>query len=111
MSAKPDYSGLTEKQRSLLEFIHISYQNEGVSPSFEEMMDRMGLKSKSGVHRLITALVERGKIKRLRHRARSIEIVYYRTERLPDHIRAVLAGCNLSEGTQSELLRIAKVIS
>lgn len=66
---------LTEKQKELLLLIHERMQNSGVPPSFDEMKDALDLKSKSGIHRLITALVERGFIRRLPHRARAIEVI------------------------------------
>lgn len=66
---------LTQKQKELLLFIHDRMQAEGVPPSFDEMKDALDLKSKSGIHRLITALVERGFIRRLPHRARAIEVI------------------------------------
>ena len=66
---------LTRKQRDLLEFIHKRLQKDGVPPSFDEMKEALDLRSKSGIHRLITALEERGFIRRLAHRARAIEIV------------------------------------
>ncbi|MFV0360144.1 transcriptional repressor LexA [Tropicimonas sp.] len=66
---------LTKKQLDLLEFIHTRVQRDGVPPSFDEMKDALDLRSKSGIHRLITALEERGFIRRLAHRARAIEIV------------------------------------
>ncbi|MEM7318448.1 MAG: transcriptional repressor LexA, partial [Pseudomonadota bacterium] len=66
---------LTKKQLDLLEFIHRRLQSDGVPPSFDEMKDALDLRSKSGIHRLITALEERGFIRRLAHRARAIEIV------------------------------------
>lgn len=66
---------LTTKQRDLLVFIHSSLQETGVSPSFEEMREAIGLKSKSGVHRLVQALEERGFIRRLKSRARALEII------------------------------------
>ena len=66
---------LTRKQLDLLEFIHKRMQRDGVPPSFDEMKDALDLRSKSGIHRLITALEERGFIRRLAHRARAIEIV------------------------------------
>ena len=71
---------LTEKQKELLLFIHSRMQELGVPPSFDEMKDALDLKSKSGIHRLITALVERGFIRRLPHRARAIEVI-----RLPEN--------------------------
>ncbi|MCF6320462.1 MAG: transcriptional repressor LexA [Rhizobiaceae bacterium] len=70
---------LTRKQRELLLFINDRLQQEGVPPSFDEMKDALELKSKSGIHRLITALEERGFIRRLPNRARALEII-----RLPD---------------------------
>ena len=70
---------LTKKQLDLLEFIHKRVQRDGVPPSFDEMKEALDLRSKSGIHRLITALEERGFIRRLAHRARAIEVV-----RLPD---------------------------
>jgi repressor LexA len=66
---------LTRKQRDLLDFIHRRVQRDGVPPSFDEMKEALDLRSKSGIHRLITALEERGFIRRLAHRARAIEIV------------------------------------
>ncbi|NOX73347.1 MAG: transcriptional repressor LexA [Alphaproteobacteria bacterium] len=75
---------LTRKQLDLLEFIHKRMQRDGVPPSFDEMKDALDLRSKSGIHRLITALEERGFIHRLAHRARAIEIV-----KLPDSLADV----------------------
>lgn len=66
---------LTKKQKDLLIFIHTRLQETGVSPSFEEMKEALDLKSKSGIHRLITALEERGFIRRLAHKARALEVV------------------------------------
>ena len=66
---------LTAKQRELLQFIHDRLQESGVSPSFDEMREALDLKSKSGVHRLISALEERRFIRRLPNRARALEIV------------------------------------
>ncbi|HEY1245833.1 MAG TPA: transcriptional repressor LexA [Hyphomicrobiaceae bacterium] len=66
---------LTTKQKELLAFIHERLQETGVPPSFEEMKEALDLQSKSGVHRLIMALEERGFIRRLPHRARAIEVI------------------------------------
>lgn len=66
---------LTRKQLELLDLIRTRMEVDGVPPSFDEMKDALDLKSKSGIHRLITALEERGFIRRLAHRARAIEIV------------------------------------
>jgi repressor LexA len=66
---------LTRKQLELLDFIKTRTERDGVPPSFDEMKEALDLRSKSGIHRLITALEERGFIRRLAHRARAIEIV------------------------------------
>ncbi len=73
---------LTKKQLDLLGFIHKRVQRDGVPPSFDEMKEALDLRSKSGIHRLITALEERGFIRRLAHRARAIEVV-----RLPESLQ------------------------
>jgi len=65
---------LTTKQRQLLDFIEKRLETDGVSPSFDEMKEALGLKSKSGVHRLVKALEERGFIRRLPNRARALEV-------------------------------------
>ena len=78
---------LTEKQKELLLFIHGRMQERGVPPSFDEMKDALDLRSKSGIHRLITALVERGFIRRLPHRARAIEVI-----KLPENQGLIRAG-------------------
>ncbi len=66
---------LTSKQQELLSFIHQRLEEGGVSPSFEEMKDALELRSKSGIHRLISALEERGFLRRLPNRARALEVV------------------------------------
>jgi repressor LexA len=66
---------LTRKQHELLMFIHERLKETGVSPSFDEMKEALDLASKSGIHRLITALEERGFLRRLPHRARALEVV------------------------------------
>ncbi len=73
---------LTKKQRDLLILIHERLGESDVPPSFEEMKDALGLKSKSGIHRLISGLEERGYIRRLPHRARALEII-----KLPEGIK------------------------
>lgn len=80
---------LTKKQLDLLGFINKRMQRDGVPPSFDEMKDALNLRSKSGIHRLITALEERGFIRRLAHRARAIEIV-----KLPESLGGQPAGFN-----------------
>ena len=72
---------LTRKQHELLRFIHERLRESGVPPSFDEMKDALDLKSKSGIHRLITALEERGFIRRLPNRARALEVL-----RLPETV-------------------------
>ena len=89
---------LTEKQKELLLFIHDRMQERGVPPSFDEMKDALDLKSKSGIHRLITALVERGFIRRLPHRARAIEVI-----KLPEN-QAPAAGENRPRGFQPSVI-------
>jgi len=66
---------LTKKQKNLLIFINKKIRSTGVSPSYEEMKHSLNLKSKSGIHRLISALEERGFIKRLAHKARALEVI------------------------------------
>ena len=68
-------SMLTKKQKNLLLFINKKLRSSGVSPSYEEMKHSLNLKSKSGIHRLISALEERGFIKRLAHKARALEVI------------------------------------
>src|SRR3954453_914814 len=72
---------LTKKQYELVLFINQRLNEQGVSPSFDEMKEALGLRSKSGIHRLITGLEERGFLKRLAHRARALEVI-----RLPEEV-------------------------
>ncbi|PPR75919.1 MAG: LexA repressor [Alphaproteobacteria bacterium MarineAlpha3_Bin4] len=74
---------LTRKQYELLVFIEKSLRETGISPSYDEMKDALALRSKSGIHRLITGLEERGFIRRLPHRARALEVL-----RLPENMDA-----------------------
>ena len=78
---------LTRKQHELLMFVHQRIKETGVSPSFDEMKDALDLASKSGIHRLITALEERGFLRRLAHRARALEVL-----KLPEQAGAPTAG-------------------
>ncbi|GLT10504.1 LexA repressor [Sulfitobacter porphyrae] len=78
---------LTKKQLDLLAFIQKRVQRDGVPPSFDEMKIALDLRSKSGIHRLITALEERGFIRRLAHRARALEIV-----KLPESLGGAPSG-------------------
>lgn len=77
---------LTRKQHELLRFIHQRLKETGVPPSFEEMKEALDLRSKSGIHRLIMALEERGFLRRLPHRARALEVL-----KLPDTVAPTLA--------------------
>ena len=102
---------LTRKQYDLLHFIHGRLQKDGVPPSFDEMKDALDLRSKSGIHRLITALEERGFIRRLPHRARAIEII-----RLPETLDAssgfqpgVVAGGRTERPAASLLVEAASI--
>ena len=78
---------LTRKQHELLMLINERLGEAGVAPSFDEMKDALGLKSKSGIHRLITGLEERGFIRRLPHRARALEVL-----RIPEAMQAKTGG-------------------
>lgn len=78
---------LTRKQHELLMFIHQRMKESGIPPSFDEMKEALDLRSKSGIHRLITALEERGFIRRLPNRARALEVI-----KLPDSMNPTLGG-------------------
>jgi len=78
---------LTRKQHELLMFIHERMKESGIPPSFDEMKDALDLASKSGIHRLITALEERGFIRRLSNRARALEVI-----KLPETMSASIGG-------------------
>ena len=84
---------LTRKQLELLRFVHEKLKETGVPPSFDEMKDALDLRSKSGIHRLITALEERGFIRRLANRARAIEVI-----KLPDAIGGGMGANGRSRG-------------
>lgn len=84
---------LTRKQIELLQLINDRVRSDGVAPSFDEMKDALNLRSKSGIHRLITALEERGFIRRLPHRARAIEVL-----RLPESVARGEGAVRVLEG-------------
>ena len=86
---------LTKKQSELLRFIHERLKETGVPPSFDEMKDALDLRSKSGIHRLIIALEERGFIRRLPNRARALEVL-----RLPGLVDA--AGADPQQAIRAE---------
>ena len=102
---------LTKKQRNLLLFINKKIRSTGISPSYEEMKISLNLKSKSGIHRLISALQERGFIKRLAHKARALDVL-----KLPENASAndiynsfspsVIKGGLDSENTKKSLSEI-----
>jgi repressor LexA len=96
---------LTRKQHELLMFIHERIKETGVSPSFDEMKDALDLASKSGIHRLITALEERGFLRRLAHRARALEVVKLPEQAAPGPARGrhafrpqVVGGSSAGDG-------------
>jgi repressor LexA len=88
---------LTRKQHELLSFIDRHLKETGFSPSFDEMKDALSLRSKSGIHRLISALEERGFLSRRHHRARALEVL-----RLPDHgpLADIAAGVESAAGAE-----------
>ena len=89
---------LTRKQYELLMFIHERVRESGIPPSFDEMKDALDLKSKSGIHRLITALEERGFLRRLEKRARALEII-----KLPDNVAETLRPAT----SRSQVMRMS----
>jgi repressor LexA len=89
---------LTRKQYELLMFIHERVRESGVPPSFDEMKDALDLKSKSGIHRLITALEERGFLRRMEKRARALEII-----KLPDNVAETLRPAT----TRNQAMRLS----
>lgn len=97
---------LTKKQIQLLDFIHKRLEKDGVPPSFDEMKDALDLRSKSGVHRLVTALEERGFIRKMPHRARAMEVI-----RLPDALLRRDAGLALSDQPSQPPMMAASAIA
>jgi repressor LexA len=102
---------LTRKQYELLRFIHERLKESGVPPSFDEMKDALDLRSKSGIHRLITALEERGFIRRLPNRARALEVI-----RLPETVAPAMGSPRGRSGfspnvIEGSLGKVAKVPS
>jgi repressor LexA len=95
---------LTRKQRELLQFIQERLADSGISPSFDEMKDALGLKSKSGVHRLITGLEERGFIRRLPHRARALEVTRLSDDQMGQG-KAAAAGDAGRRGFSANVIR------
>ena len=89
---------LTAKQHELLRFIQVRLEETGISPSFEEMKDALDLKSKSGVHRLISALEERGFIRRLPNRARALEVIRMPEDATPTPRATIAANDAVASG-------------
>ncbi len=83
---------LTAKQHELIQFIQLRLEETGISPSFEEMKEALDLKSKSGVHRLISALEERGFLRRLPNRARALEVIRQPGDTTPARASAPVAS-------------------
>ncbi len=94
---------LTRKQHELIRFIQARLEETGVSPSFEEMKEALDLKSKSGVHRLISALEERGFIRRLPNRARALEVL-----RQPEDVSTKVAAARAPAPASAALSALAK---
>src|SRR6476469_6818427 len=94
---------LTNKQSELLRFIHERLQEAGVPPSFDEMKEALDLKSKSGIHRLIMALEERGFIRRLPNRARAIEVVRMPEQSVPGQAPRGRFSPNVIEGNLGKI--------
>jgi repressor LexA len=107
---------LTAKQRELLLFIHQRIKEGGVSPSFDEMKEALDLASKSGIHRLITALEERGFIRRLPHRARALEVLKLPDSAAPSapprgrgHFKPSLVGAGRSSGGGADIPILGRI--
>ena len=98
--------GLTAQQRSLLHFIQSYIESNGIPPSFDEMKQAMGLASKSGVHRIIVALEERGHIVRKEHRARAMRVSDSPTIDTADALKVVLVRCRMTKETAREISRL-----
>lgn len=96
---------LTQRQHQLLKFIQDYLDQHGVPPSFEEMRSALKLKSKSGIHRLITGLEERGYIRRLAYRARALEVL-----RLPSSLQKVAGGDVVDAGPEEDDLAAGNVV-
>ncbi len=92
---------LTKKQKDLLLFIHERMADGDIAPSFDEMREALDLKSKSGIHRLITALVERGYLERLPHRARALEV-----KKLPEGYKAPTADTSRAGAQSREIEKV-----
>jgi repressor LexA len=106
---------LTRKQHELIRFIQLRLEENGISPSFEEMKEALDLKSKSGVHRLISALEERGFIRRLPNRARALEVIRTPEDAVPaarsqkpanDTVMPVLAAKTVAREPANDVIEL-----
>lgn len=109
--------GLTRQMQQLHEFIAAHFRQHSIAPSFEEMQGALGLSSKSGVHRLITALEERGIIRRMAGRARAMELIVWPTvgRSIGDQTVRILLdhhgrfiNCTAPQGSEIKILKLAK---
>jgi repressor LexA len=98
---------LTRKQHELIRFIQTRLEESGVSPSFEEMKEALDLKSKSGVHRLISALEERGFIRRLPNRARALEVLRQPDDVIGSGVREVARGAASGDAARNVVKPVA----
>jgi len=96
---------LTRKQYELLMFIHERIRESGIPPSFDEMKEALDLKSKSGIHRLITALEERGFLRRMEKRARALEVL---SAAFPDDMAAAIVVRRWNCGAKARGAGLAK---
>ena len=105
----PEKYCMTDRQRELLAYIRSEITHTGQSPTYESMMTHLGLKSKSGVHRLVDGLVQRGLIRRIPHAARSIALVSgFDGADFNDALRTVICQGHWSPATLSELAQAIK---
>lgn len=100
--------GLTPQQARLLDYIRAEVERTGTPPSYDQMADAMGLRSKSGAHRLVQVLLERGAVRSIPGHARSVMPVEVGTP-LADSIRHVLRDCTLRPATRRELEAMLEV--
>lgn len=96
-------AGLTSRQRATLQFLRSYHDANGIFPTFDEIRIALGLASKSGVHRLITGLEERGHIRRIRFRARAFDFCDLTQIDTADALRVVLSRCKMTAATARDL--------
>ena len=103
VNSKNGPKGLTPRMRALLSFIEAYSSRHEQMPSFQEMMEGLGLRSKSGVHRLITCLEERGHLERLHYRARAMRLPSAQSVTTITALGAVLERCRMTPDTEKEM--------